>query len=116
MHESQNYIDLKINGRLFPLWILSNFKKYALPPIERKDGEDPCNKKSSGDVHELRKYQAFIGSILDYRSIYHNALVYHGLGAGKTVAAINVYNILYCLLYTSPSPRDRTRSRMPSSA
>ena len=24
-----------------------------------------------------------------------------------------VYN---CLLYTSPSPRDRTRSRMPSSA
>ena len=25
-----------------------------------------------------------------------------------------VYNV--CLLYTSPSPRDRTRSRMPSSA
>ena len=28
-------------------------------------------------------------------------------GAGKTST---------CLLYTSPSPRDRTRSRMPSSA
>ena len=26
----------------------------------------------------------------------------------------NLYN--FCLLYTSPSPRDRTRSRMPSSA
>ena len=25
-------------------------------------------------------------------------------------------NIMDCLLYTSPSPRDRTRSRMPSSA
>ena len=25
-------------------------------------------------------------------------------------------NPYYCLLYTSPSPRDRTRSRMPSSA
>ena len=24
--------------------------------------------------------------------------------------------LYYCLLYTSPSPRDRTRSRMPSSA
>ena len=23
---------------------------------------------------------------------------------------------IFCLLYTSPSPRDRTRSRMPSSA
>ena len=29
----------------------------------------------------------------------------------------NVYGICtYCLLYTSPSQRDRTRSRMPSSA
>ena len=27
---------------------------------------------------------------------------------------ITHYNV--CLLYTSPSPRDRTRSRMPSSA
>ena len=28
-----------------------------------------------------------------------------------------IYMIIYiCLLYTSPSPRDRTRSRMPSSA
>ena len=26
------------------------------------------------------------------------------------------HEILDCLLYTSPSPRDRTRSRMPSSA
>ena len=29
--------------------------------------------------------------------------------------AIEVYEY-FCLLYTSPSPRDRTRSRMPSSA
>ena len=27
-----------------------------------------------------------------------------------------IEQILNCLLYTSPSPRDRTRSRMPSSA
>ena len=27
-----------------------------------------------------------------------------------------VEKVLSCLLYTSPSPRDRTRSRMPSSA
>ena len=30
--------------------------------------------------------------------------------------ASNNYTIISCLLYTSPSPRDRTRSRMPSSA
>ena len=28
----------------------------------------------------------------------------------------NVLKLCSCLLYTSPSPRDRTRSRMPSSA
>ena len=30
--------------------------------------------------------------------------------------AMGHINMLFCLLYTSPSPRDRTRSRMPSSA
>ena len=29
---------------------------------------------------------------------------------------IRVVDYMGCLLYTSPSPRDRTRSRMPSSA
>ena len=33
---------------------------------------------------------------------------------GDSGTAINL--IKRCLLYTSPSPRDRTRSRMPSSA
>ena len=33
-------------------------------------------------------------------------------GAGKT----SLLRMMACLLYTSPSPRDRTRSRMPSSA
>ena len=40
--------------------------------------------------------------------IVHNKHVVDGL---KKIGAIFV-----CLLYTSPSPRDRTRSRMPSSA
>ena len=29
---------------------------------------------------------------------------------------VTIDDIYSCLLYTSPSPRDRTRSRMPSSA
>ena len=32
------------------------------------------------------------------------------------ISSINLENLNSCLLYTSPSPRDRTRSRMPSSA
>ena len=34
----------------------------------------------------------------------------------KYIDSENWYKDITCLLYTSPSPRDRTRSRMPSSA
>ena len=34
----------------------------------------------------------------------------------ETGGHIRVHRSYICLLYTSPSPRDRTRSRMPSSA
>ena len=40
----------------------------------------------------------------------------HGSGAGTGWGVYNSNYIYDCLLYTSPSPRDRTRSRMPSSA
>ena len=39
-----------------------------------------------------------------------------GGGAIKINTAESVKQLQVCLLYTSPSPRDRTRSRMPSSA
>ena len=35
---------------------------------------------------------------------------------GNLDAATLIAQLKHCLLYTSPSPRDRTRSRMPSSA
>ena len=37
-------------------------------------------------------------------------------GESIQIAASQKVKFLPCLLYTSPSPRDRTRSRMPSSA
>ena len=36
--------------------------------------------------------------------------------AAEDTAEIERQGVKSCLLYTSPSPRDRTRSRMPSSA
>ena len=44
-----------------------------------------------------------------------------GEGLGPVASYLNIKEIISvakkaCLLYTSPSPRDRTRSRMPSSA
>ena len=85
-------MNLEINGRIFPSWVLLNFKKYQLPEIIRKEGEDPCNEKFK---KEVTMYQAFLGQFLNYRSPFKDILVYHGLGSGKTVSAINIYNVLF---------------------
>ncbi len=90
--KNEHYVNLKVNGRLFPTWVLANFKHFKLPEIFI-DGSDPCNNKKTGA--ELRKYQEFLGKYLDYNSPYRDILVYHGLGSGKTRTAINIYNILY---------------------
>lgn len=86
------YIDLKNNGRIFPSWVLHNFKKYKLPEIFRKEGEDPCNVDTK---LELRKYQEFIGRYLGGESPYNAMLLWHGLGSGKTATSINLMNIMY---------------------
>ena len=50
----------------------------------------------------------------------HDALQFSGRLHSDTAATIDEYAMnllnLLCLLYTSPSPRDMRRSRMPSSA
>jgi superfamily II DNA or RNA helicase len=104
-----NYIDLKINGRLFPSFIMANFKKYELEEfMDIIAGDDPCfpqkakqiteGKEQTGEVqmkHALRKYQEFIGKYLDFKSPYRNILLYWEVGVGKTSAALNIYNVLY---------------------
>ena len=90
---NNNNLKLEQNGRVFPSWIMKNFKKYVLPDVIRKEGEDPCNEEIQKG--KLTTYQEFIGQYLNYRSPFRDILLYHGVGAGKTVSAINVYNILY---------------------
>ena len=50
----------------------------------------------------------------------HQVFVQRGAGAGSSMADAEYEaagaTLLGCLLYTSPSPRDATLSRMPSSA
>ena len=57
------------------------------------------------------------GSNIQDGSVLHaDAGVPLTLGANVTVGHLVMLHGCTCLLYTSPSPRDRTRSRMPSSA
>ena len=93
------YVDIKYNGRLFPTWILANFSKYTLPEVVKDPSVNRCKMNvtgtSSREQYKLRIHQEFITKFLDYNSPYRDVLMYHGLGSGKTGAAIAVYNMLY---------------------
>ena len=71
---------------------------------------------------DIRAGSKFIAELLTHRSYRRRPLpvaVVANRTRQKTVAYEKLFNFLQCLdclLYTSPSPRDREKSRMPSSA
>ena len=84
-------------------------------------------------ARELRKLNAEIPIVMisaDHGGFYSKPMLSNALSTGKTPESIlngdavqmasqlkiTIRSHCRCLLYTSPSPRDRTRSRMPSSA
>jgi len=85
-------INLEKNGRILPLWIMQNFKKYILPEIKQIEGYDPCDEKKE---EGLTLYQQFISQFINYQSPFKDLLIYHNVGSGKTYTAINVYNMLF---------------------
>ena len=60
-----------------------------------QDDSDPCNPRNVVEKSQIREYQKFVSVFLDFNGPYRDMLIYHGLGAGKTRTAINVYNMLY---------------------
>ena len=62
------------------------------------------------NVHEL----GVILSALQLLSHHDENVIAKEYGSAATLH--NRLKEVYCLLYTSPSPRDRQKSRMPSSA
>ena len=70
-------------------------------------------KKHTGQLHHMLRRNIFfthrdLNWLLDEYEKGNKFYLYTGRGPSGPVH--------FCLLYTSPSPRDRTRSRMPSSA
>ena len=93
---NNNYPNLLQNGKLFPSWIIYNFKKYKIPKIEDIEKNiDGCIQQNKDEQKNLRNYQLFLSKFMDYNSPYNSILLYHGMGSGKTATTINVYNNLY---------------------
>ena len=75
-----------------------------------KDREELAKAQASGDEAKARHYATELEGLETYQS--------HHPGEHKDPTSLEVHCDLNpdCLLYTSPSPRDRQKSRMPSSA
>ena len=82
--KSSNFIDFKINGRLFPSWIASNFKKYqlditftdataAMVEKEKVNTVDLKAKKifEIADIDNLDKYKKQFDIVFCHNVLYH---------------------------------------------
>ena len=74
-------------------------------------------KKSSGsfDIEKIKKSGSEIIKIAQIRDI-KTFIGQKSIASKKKIVLIVDAHLLNCLLYTSPSPRDLSTSRMPSSA
>ena len=60
--------------------------------------------------------KAIFSAVIDNMNIQLQQLTEEAKKEGSSLYELLYISFKTCLLYTSPSPRDRTRSRMPSSA
>jgi len=108
---------LFIAAFLFTTVIISGCATSGGYPVVNSENELP----SIQQKHSYKLSKLNVGmSLEDFRQLFPKAYVG---GQYKRTTAYELADIQYyvtqddiCLLYTSPSPRDRTRSRMPSSA
>ena len=69
------------------------------------------------NVYRVAKQAVMKAGQYQYRDRRQRKRQFRSLWIARINAAARELGMKYsCLLYTSPSPRDRTRSRMPSSA
>ena len=73
-------------------------------------------KKVKGDQWEVVEFPAIMDHGDDKKPVWPEYWKLSELESVKATLPVGKWNAQCCLLYTSPSPRDRTRSRMPSSA
>ena len=70
-------------------------------------------------IYEELQARGLIAQVTDeerIKELVNNGKATFYIGFDPTADSLHVGHFMACLLYTSPSPRDRQKSRMPSSA
>ena len=77
----------------------------------------PKGRKNQFELVQFIKYSSlFKNGVSDFNKDSETVKLDVDIVDTEEVESIKDSAVITCLLYTSPSPRDRTRSRMPSSA
>ena len=78
--------------------------------------ETSCDESAAAVVRDQRVLASAVASQVEEHARWGG--VVPEIASRRHVEALPglIEQVMACLLYTSPSPRDRTRSRMPSSA
>ena len=97
---------------LFALYTITFFLAKAMP------GEPFTSEKnvSAETKANIRKLYGLDKPLWEQYYVYPKNIITEGSFGVSTSKGRPVEDIIACLLYTSPSPRDRQKSRMPSSA
>ena len=104
----------------FDMYVMLMRLAYARKVSDLKKWSEQC--ASIGREKQIRMLETFQRLTREYfmYNFHQSALTYmtedEEKFAQKFAPFINENNIIGCLLYTSPSPRDKRQSRMPSSA
>ena len=115
-------------GNLVPLLALRRFQNYGHRPVLLVGGAtgligDPGGRATERALKPRSEVAAFVDKIreqasgfLDFSDASNAAKVVNNHDWISGLDVITFLRDIGCLLYTSPSPRDRQKSRMPSSA
>ena len=77
---------------------------------------DPVKRVQAVTGHSFAELRKMPHKLIVEANAHLDTLQANEVAQHKEIIELNGVEYGFCLLYTSPSPRDRTRSRMPSSA
>ena len=96
--------------------VSGHFKRAAITNSQARQLGVPPQKHLDNAMYQLLRDTDFSGSVVRGHSLLQDKYGHFSMRARISQVTLDTTTTPTCLLYTSPSPRDATLSRMPSSA